>query len=139
MRRLMLPLLLLCCTIACAQTNCHIEPLFVKYAVQDNATEVLMNVKALKAYRLKLFNILEIRVPDDAAVADIEQHVRDDARTAVCHEQYEQGGRLHYGLYELKSKKKYAYIFYRYTPARVTLIYLQGPATVEELRAFFKK
>ncbi|MCR4920672.1 MAG: DUF6108 family protein [Bacteroidaceae bacterium] len=139
MRRLMLPLLLLCCIIARAQSDCHIEPLFVKYAVQDNATEVLMSGKALKAYRLRLFHSLEIRMPGDAEVADIERSVRSDARTAICHEQNEQDGRLLYGLYELKSKKKYAYIFYRYTPARVTLIYLQGPATVEELRAFFKK
>ena len=139
MRRLILPLLLLWCSIVCAQNDCHIAPLFGRYAVWENATEVKMSGKALKTYRLNVFHSLEIRQPSASVVADIEQQVRADARTAVCHEQNEQDGRLCYGLYELKSKKKYAYIFYRNSADRLTLIYLQGPATVDELRRFFKK
>lgn len=139
MKRLLIPLLTLWCTIACAQTDCHIGPVFGRYAVWENATEVQMSGKALKAYRLKVFHSLEIRQPAASTVADIEQQVRADARTAVCHEQDERDGHLRYGLYELKAKKKYVYIFYRNSDDRLTLIYLQGPATVDELRRFFKK
>ena len=139
MRRLILPLLLLWCSIVCAQNDCHIGPVFGRYAVWENVTEVQMSGKVLKAYRLNIFHSLEIRQPLASTVADIEQQVRADARTAICHEQNEQDGRLRYGLYELKTKKKYAYIFYRNSDDRLTLIYLQGPATVDELRRFFKK
>ena len=80
MKRLLIPLLTLWCTIACAQTDCHIGPVFGRYAVWENATEVQMSGKALKAYRLKVFHSLEIRQPAASTVADIEQQVRADAR-----------------------------------------------------------
>ena len=141
MKRIILLPLLLCCNVLSlfAQTSLHIEPLFREYAVREDATEILLTGKALKEYKLTDFHSLEIRSLETKDVLRIEQKLSADVATAIIHEENKREGRLLYGLYELPSSKQHIYIFYRHKPERLTLIHIQGRATVDEMKAIFKK
>lgn len=139
-RVVLLSFLLWCCLgLLSAQEGLHIDRVFGKYAVRENAVEVSMTGKPLKDYRLSQFHSLEVRHPQPHDIDYIERQLADDVAKATVHEEGRQGERLLYGFYELPSAKQHTYIFYRHTPEKVTLIFLQGRATVEEMKTFFKK
>lgn len=141
MRRLRHAILALLC-IACESLHAqlHISPLFGEFSVLPNATEVRISGKALKPYQLTNFHSVEVRKPQAEEIRRAESLVLSDARQAVAREEDRSGGRLHYGLYELQADGRlHTYIFFRADAQKLTLIHIEGKASMEELKAHFKK
>ena len=130
-----------------AQSGLHIAQLFgAHYRNRKDATEVLL--KGKNKYNLSLFRSLSLSsAPPDQA--RFERLVLADTRSAIDKEACMRNGRLYYGFYQLPPKKNLRrYIFYRNNtldksssssqPA-ITLIYMEGTATLNELKQSFKK
>lgn len=131
-----------------AQQGLHIEPLFNgQYRNQKGATEVLMKGRKLQPYKLTLFRSLTL--PTGVAnVRNIERMVHADASAAIDKEVGIGKNRLYYGFYQLKPRNgKRRYLFYRnnsLNPGKskqptLTIIYMEGSATIEELKRNFGK
>ena len=130
---------------AMAQKGLDVARLFDgRYKRDTNAVEVLVEGRKLKDYKLTLFRSLTLKnSPED--FRQIEQWVTEDARQAVDKETGMIGGKLYYGFYMLPPVQgKYRYLFYRNSSLRrvenneVTVVYMEGHATLEELKEMFK-
>lgn len=131
-----------------AQSGLHIATLFNgQYRDSKDATEVLMKGRKLTAYKLTLFRSLTLNTKT-ANVSQIEKLVRADAASAVDKEASLRGGHLYYGFYQLKPVgKTRRYLFYRNNSlkpggnhtATLTIIYMEGTATIDELKKTFAK
>lgn len=129
-----------------AQTGLHIAPLFGgQYRGDRGATEVLMKGRKLAPYKLTLFRSLTLNTAL-VNLAQVERLVRADGAAAVDKEVGLRGGRLYYGFYQLRpAGKTRRYLFYRNNSlkpgnarsATLTLIYMEGTATIEELKRTF--
>ncbi len=129
-----------------AQKGLHIAPLFNgQFRDDKGTTEVLMKGRKLAPYKLTLFRSLTLSIAH-ANVAQIERLVQADGATAVDKESGRRDGRLYYGFYQLKpARQTRRYLFYRNNALRpgngrtgtLTLIYMEGTATIEELRRTF--
>lgn len=131
---------------AMAQEGLHIAPLFNgQYRDRKDATEVLMKGRKLAPYHLVLFRSLTLSTAT-ANTQQIEKLVRADGATAIDKEVSLRGGHLYYGFYQLKPVGKMRrYLFYRNNSlkpgtgrtATLTLIYMEGTATIDELKRTF--
>lgn len=130
-----------------AQSGLNIARLFDgRYHKNKDATEVLMKGRQLNAYKLSLFRSLTLG-PQSGNAATIEPLVKADGRNAIDKEMSIQGGRLAMAFYQLPSRgKTHRYIFYsnsgagrRTAASKITLIYMEGTATLSELKRTFKK
>lgn len=129
-----------------AQDGLHIASLFNgQYHDHKDATEVLMKGRKLAPYHLTLFRSLTLNTAT-ARTLPIEKLVRADGANAVDKEVNLRGGHLYYGFYQLKPKgKTHRYLFYRNNslkpgtghPLTLTLIYMEGTATIDELKRTF--
>ncbi len=146
-RRIFLSCLLL--TIALpllAQKGMAIDQLFDgRYKDRQGATEVLVKGRKLQPYGLTLFRSLTLR-PSKAEMLHIEQLVLTDARHASDKDTDTQNGRLFYGFYGFPpANGHYRYLFYRNNGAptgrlsEVTVVYMEGTATAEQLKRMFSK
>ena len=107
---------------------------------------MLIKGKELKKYHLTLFRSLT--VTDAPAVSEeIEELVSRDALAAVDKEEGRVGKKLYYGFYCFPPRDdNYRYLFYRNTlvapgskkKAEVTVVYMEGEVTLEELKQMFK-
>lgn len=128
-----------------AQESLHIGKLFDgRYTKQKNAIEVLVKGKKLKPYNLTLFRSLTIK-GDSTERNHIEQLVIQDAVEAVDKETGKIGGHLYYGFYRFPQKGEvFRYLFFKNNALRpngepeVSLVYMEGYATLEELKQMFK-
>ena len=131
---------------ACAQNGLAVAQLFDgRYKDRAGATEVLVKGRQLKAYDLTLFRSLTLRATD-AETRRIEQLVRTDARHAADKETAARGGRLYYGFYRFPpADGRQRYLFYRNNAlagdasAGLTVVYLEGSATPDQLKQMFQK
>jgi len=131
---LILTLLGLCIDIH-AQKGLAIQSAFDEMAVRQNATEVVMGAGRLKKYRLSLFHSLEMKNPSASDRTRIEALVQADSKQAIRHE--ENGG---HRLYELQGvKTTHRYIFYRPDGLSLILIYIEGKASLEQIKSQFLK
>lgn len=131
---LMLTLLGLCLEIQ-AQRGLAIQSAFDELAVRQNATEVVMGAGKLKKYRLRLFHSLEMKSPSPVERSRIETLVQTDAAQAILRE--ETAG---HRLYELQQRKgMHYYIFYRCTEQSLILIYIEGKASLKQIKSYFLK
>ncbi len=113
----------------------------------DEPTEVYIKGSRLKSYNLTLFR--SISIPGNATQSlEVERLVEKDAAKAVEKEQSHISGRLYYGFYRLPDTAKglHRYIFYRNNAWEndskdhtLTLIYMEGKATIAQLRQKFGK
>ena len=146
MKRL-LPILLLLTfpAVIKAQKGLNIADYFThKFA---KATLVRVEGSELKPYHLTLYRSFSIG--ETAYVVDrVEQCVMADARQAYSKETGELGGRLYYAFLALPPRtgqQENRYIFYRNASLReggkdeLTLVYMEGSATMDELKKLFKK
>lgn len=131
----------------CAQKGMHVEDLFgSRFKYDKQAVEVLIKGRELKKYHLTLFRSLTIT--DEPAVSEeIEALVGLDAQTAVDKEVGKVGKRLYYGFYCFPAQDdNYRYLFYRNAAVapgnskkmEVTVVYMEGKITLEELKRMFK-
>ena len=131
---------------AWSQEGLYIAELFNgQYKRKDNAIEVIVKGNQLERYRLKVFRSLTVK-NDPKDFDRIEKLVLQDEKNAINKETGYIGQRLYYAFYCLPSKKNhYCYIFYRNSSLRkvedneLTLIYMEGNVTLDELKAMFKK
>ena len=118
-----------------AQKGLAVQAAFDELAVEKNATEVLLGPGRLKEYHLSLFHSLEIKRPSASQQRRIEALVQKDAAQAILHE--ESAG---HSLYELPQRKgTHCYIFYRCTDQSLILMYIEGKATLKQIKSYFLK
>lgn len=131
-------------TLANAQKNMEIAPLFegtkrAKYAF----SAVVIEGKSLKKYNLKLFK--SVTTTNTQWFDELENLVENDSKKAIDKECGYINGKLYYGFYQFKPLDgKYRYIFYRNSslrdnePDEVTIVYMEGYPTLEELKKMFR-
>jgi len=137
MKRILLLILILVgiCFGIRAQEDLAIGAAFDELAVKQNVTEVVMGAGRLKKYHLSFFHSLEIKSPTPNEQQRIETLLHSDVAQAIIHE--ENGG---HKLYELPSRKGlHRYIFYRCSSQSLNLIYLEGKATLKQIKEQFLK
>lgn len=132
---------------ATAQDGMAVARLFGgDYRKQPNVTEVVMKGKAvMKRAGLEVFH--SVTVSDDPALAaTMEQLVEADAKNATDKEVGMRGGKMYYGFFAFKGTNgKNRYLFFRNdllrkgAEPRTSVVYMEGKATMRELREFFKK
>lgn len=129
-----------------SQTNLQIAELFNgSYKRKDNAIEVVVKGNQLKRYKLEVFRSLTIK-NDPKDFERIEKLVEQDEKHAISKETGHIGERLYYAFYCFSPQKgRFRYIFYRNSSLRktesneLTLIYMEGNVTMDELKVMFKK
>ena len=118
-----------------AQKGLAIQLAFDELAVKQNATEVVMGAGRLKNYKLSFFHSLEIKNPTASEQQRIEALLRTDVERAIMHE--ESAG---HKLYELPQRKgTHYYIFYRCSSQSLILIYIEGKASLKQIKSQFLK
>ena len=148
MKRQLILFLLILCIVAplCAQKGLQVNSLFGgRYKNREDATEVLLKGLKISGYGLSLFRSLTL--PGNTQEARrVEQLVRADAATAIDKETGLKGGRLYYGFYRFRSNgRTNRYLFYRNNTLHtggnptMTLIYMEGTATIDDLKRAFGK
>lgn len=128
-----------------AQDGLNISRLFDgRYKQETNAIEVLVKGRKLEPYKLTLFRSLTVKNSPEE-FQQIEELVTRDGRQALDKETGMIGGKLYYGFYRLPPKnERYRYLFFRNSSLRkvesdeVTVVYMEGYATLEELKRMFK-
>lgn len=110
-----------------------------------NVTLLRIEGKELDDYHLDVFKSLTL-IPSDSISQDIEKRVMDDVGGSISHELNYRDSCLYYGLFQLSPVKgKKRYIFYRNnamvpnSDGVLTLIYMEGSASIAQLRKMFKK
>ena len=129
-----------------SQTGLQIAELFNgQYKRKDNTIEVVVKGNQLERYKLKVFRSLTVK-NDPKDFERIEKLVEQDEKNAISKETGRIGERLYYAFYCFPSEKEhYRYIFYRNSSLRktesneLTLIYMEGNVTMDELKIMFKK
>jgi hypothetical protein len=99
----------------------------------------------LERYKLEVFRSLTIK-NDPKDFERIEKLVEQDEKHAISKETGHIGERLYYAFYCFSPQKgRFRYIFYRNSSLRktesneLTLIYMEGNVTMDELKVMFKK
>lgn len=145
-RVLILPVLVLLPCITMAQRGLHINEVFGHYHDKKNAVEVLVSGHQLDDYGISHFHSITV-TGSAAELFTIEDAVLQDAVSAVEKETGKVGGHLYYGFYRLKgtfSSDAHRYIVFRNSSLKkggksdVTLIYLEGTASMKSLKQRFK-
>ncbi|MBR5204409.1 MAG: hypothetical protein IKW32_04225 [Bacteroidaceae bacterium] len=115
------------------------------YKRKNNAIEVTVKGETLKRYRLKLFRSLTVK-NDPMDFERIEKLVEADGKDAVSKETGRIGERLYYAFYCFPPHNdRLRYVFYRNSSLReveeneLTLVYIEGNVTMDELKEMFKK
>ena len=118
-----------------AQKGLAIQSAFEELAVRKNATEVIMSGKRLKDFHLSLFHSLEIKNPSAADRQRITSLVQTDAAQAITQEETSA-----HSFYELPQRKgMHSYILYRNNGQALTLIYIEGKASLKQIKQYFQK
>lgn len=124
-----------------AQKGLHTNALFEGQIVpRERMVETFVKGRKLAPYRLSTFRSLRLPV-SDAELLRIERLVRTDAATARDKETELHGGRLIYALLRLvpQGETQRYLCFQRTSQGAVTVVYLEGTATLQELKNMFKK
>lgn len=147
MRRIVLLCIIATCCVSIvqAQKGLHISDFFEKPFAK--ATMVHVEGSELTPYHLTLYR--SVSFSDTYLVVDaMEKSVLTDARLAYSKEMGNKGKRLYYAFLALPPRDgRHAnrYIFYRNASLReggkdeLTLVYMEGSATMDELKKLFKK
>lgn len=140
--------IVLCLTLMplAAQKGLPVEELFDgSYRKKTNAVEVVVMGKELAPYHLTLFRSLTVTdAPEE--FKRIEMLVRQTGADALDKEEGSYAGKLYYGFYCLPAQgTRNRYLFYRNASLKkeeekneVTVVYMEGYATLEELKGMFR-
>jgi hypothetical protein len=126
-----------------AQTGLNVAPFFDgRFNHSRQVVTLLVKGKPLKAYKLEVYRSMTFEA-DMPVVENIEQAVIADSKMATDKETGYKNGRLLYGFYCFSpgnSKKKVLrYLFYRRNENKAYIIYMEGNASMEELKRMFMK
>ena len=131
---------------AVAQNGLNINSLFDgRFKKATGATEIIVTGSRANEIGLKVYHSLS--VTDEIQAELIESHVKKDGVQAVDKEVEYRNGQLYYGFYTMKPVKgNKRYIFFlnqnlaRKSPKKVvTLIYMEGNATPEQIKKLIRK
>ena len=118
-----------------AQKGLAVQEAFDEMAVKKNATEVIMGPGKLKKFKLSFFHSLEIKNPSLPERQRIETLLDKDVVKGILHEETPE-----HRLYELPQRKGvHYYIFYRHSGQTITLIYIEGKASLTQIKNYFQK
>lgn len=142
---LFITLLTIVTGIASAQAGLAVDRLFgSQYKKQKNAIEVMVRGRELRPYKLTLFRSITVKGNTDEFFA-IEQCVRQDAAKATDKETGMIGNHIYYGFYLLPwTGAQHRYLFFRNSSLHrggareATLVYMEGTATIDELKNMFR-
>ena len=128
---------------AVAQAGLHIAPYFDgRFDNNKRVVTLYATGKSLKEFHLTLYRSLTFE-GQMAAVNQIEKAVAMDAKQAIEQETGHKEGQLVYAFYCLppRSKKndQVRYIFFRRTKTKSILVYMEGYATLDEIKKMFTK
>lgn len=141
MKRITITLLLLLTltTIAMAQQGLAINQAFSNYSYLPESREVKLSGKSVAKYHLSLFHSLDISNPSAQQVAAVCEMLRKDTETTLTAEtRQHHDGSLQSGFYSLPvQNKQKRYIFYKHTQGKLSLIYIEGKATLKEMKKRF--
>lgn len=148
MRRIVLLIIIIGTTLPLmAQKGHGAARLFDKrFTRHPHAVEVLVKGAELQPFNLTLFRSLTLS-NDAEALAEIERLMMEEREQALDKEEGMIAGRLYYGFYcQAKLEDKgFRYLFYRnaalkkeHPEQEVTIVYMEGYATLEELKRMFK-
>ena len=138
--------LLLATMAATAQKGLNINRLFDgRYKKASGTTEII--VTGSQAYEIGLTVYHSVSVTDKTQAEIIESLVIKDGAQAVDKEVEYRDGQLYYGFYTMrKVKRSNRYIFFlnqnlaRKSPKNVvTLIYMEGEASADEIKKLIRK
>ena len=131
---------------AMAQTGLNINRLFDgRYKKASGATEIIVTGVQAREIGLTVYHSLSVTEKNQAEL--VEGLVVKDGAQAVDKEVEYRNGQLYYGFYTMKKgKRDNRYIFYlnqnlaRKSPKNiVTLIYMEGLATQDEIKKLIRK
>lgn len=131
---------------ASAQDGLGVKALFEKkYQAKDNVTVVFVKGQEIKRYGLTMFRSI-VMAEGSALSHHVEAIVKKDASKATSKEVAVKNGRLYYGFYSFHPVKSNInrYLLYRNNAlggtgkSNITLIYMEGKASMEQLRKNFK-
>ena len=118
-----------------AQKGLAIQAAFDELAVKKNATEVVMSGKRLQNFHLTFYHSLEIKNPSASDCQRISSLVQTDATQSITKEETRD-----HKFYELPQHKGvHSYILYRNNGQTLTLIYIQGKASLKQIKQYFHK
>ncbi len=133
---------------ALAQKGLHVERVFDGGLIPRNRIEeTMVRGAALKEYKLELYRGMKMEV-DSVERQHIETLVMNDGKGMMDREdgaEYEmQNGHLTYCILSLPAIRHKRYLCYQCYKSRpdaftVTLVYLEGKATLRDLRKTFRK
>lgn len=128
---------------AYAQKGLQIDSLFNGKLVNvSTMTESIVSGKKLNPYNLDYFRSVRF-VADDGKIAKVATLIRNDSMIAEEKDMESEGGRLVYALLKFPRKMdKNRYVGYQVKRIGgsdyVTVVYMEGAATVEDLKVIFK-
>ena len=130
-----------------AQSGLNINSLFDgRYKKDPNATELIVTGSGAKEINLKVYHSLKVTQKSQQNL--VESLVVKDGVKAVDKEVEYRNGQLYYGFYCLPATKngENRYIFYlnqnlahKAPKNMVTLIYMEGKATPEQIKQLIRK
>lgn len=133
--------------IVMAQTNLNVTPIFEgKIIPQKQMVETLVKGEQAKSYKLSLFHSLKMEVEAEKC-HDIEELVRKDCGGLESPHVQEYGmkeGRLSYLIAQLPDQHDdHVFLCYQCYESEkgklcITLVYMEGPATIKDLYKMFK-
>lgn len=120
-------------------TSLNVSQAFARFGKARDCTEILVTGKKAGSIGLDRYHSLEVPA---ANAATISAMVTKDGATAVDRETEYRSGQLYFGFYKLqRSGRVNRYVFYlnqslarTHKADRVTLIYMEGSATKEQVR-----
>lgn len=145
MRHYFILMLFIACSLSClAQKNLNILSVFgEKYRNSDNAVETIISGDALNGTDLHFYRSLVLTDMPDAA-AEIEEAIGHDSAKAVSREIKYIDGRLYYAqlmLPPMGNSNRYVFYINRHLKGgdKIMLVYMSGPATLEQINKLIKK
>ena len=133
-------------TIALSAQELNIDDCFGDHVLaKKSVTAVKVKGERLKAYNLTTFRSVTVAA-DKRTASWVQRMVKKDASLATDREEGVKDGILQYAFYVFRHKKSktYRYIFFRNNKPEqdavtdVTLVYMEGKATLGELKQMFK-
>ena len=129
-----------------AQKGLQVDQLFGgPYLQRKDATEVLIKGSRLHTYKLTLFRSITL-TPAKGEAEQFEKCVLADAKLAIDKELTHRQGHLYYGFCQFKPRgETRRYLFFRdnglranvHTNRQISLIYMEGTASPQELKQMF--
>ena len=127
-----------------AQKGLQIDTLFSgKLVDMSMVTESIVSGKKLIPYKLDYFRSVRF-MADEKQISKVAQWIKNDAQMSEEQDMESENGRLVYALLKLPRRmEKNRYVGYQVKRINgkdyVTVVYLEGAATVKDLKVIFKQ